>query len=31
VIPAAVRANGGTGVFSTAINMSNQNKDYAWT
>ena len=30
VIPAAVRANGGTGVFSTAIDLGNQNKDYAW-
>lgn len=29
-IPAAVRANGGTGVFATAIDMGNQNKDYAW-
>lgn len=30
VIPSAVRANGGTGVFSTAIDLANQNKDYAW-
>ena len=30
VIPAAVRTNGGTGVFSTAIDLGNQNKDYAW-
>ncbi|MGQ0650272.1 MAG: TonB-dependent receptor, partial [Gemmatimonadaceae bacterium] len=29
-IPAGVRANGGTGVFSTAIDLGNQNKDYAW-
>jgi len=30
VIPAGVRTNGGTGVFSTAIDLSNQNKDFAW-
>jgi outer membrane receptor protein involved in Fe transport len=31
LIPAGVAANGGTGVFSTAINMSNQQKDYAYS
>lgn len=30
VIPAGVRSNGGTGVFSTAIDLGNQNKDYAY-
>ena len=30
VIPGTVRTNGGTGVFSTAIDLGNQNKDYAW-
>lgn len=30
VVPAGVLANGGTAVFSTAIDLSNQNKDYAW-
>ncbi len=30
VIPTGVRTNGGTGVFSTAIDLGNQTKDYAW-
>ena len=30
VVPAGVTANGGTGIFSTAIDLGNQNKDYAW-
>ncbi|MGQ0767295.1 MAG: TonB-dependent receptor [Gemmatimonadota bacterium] len=30
VVPDGVRTNGGTTVFSTAIDLGNQNKDYAW-